>query len=185
MILKTKRLILRPLAVSDLESAYAYLGDRENCPYMSFLPHDSAEETLSYLREAEAEWQKETPRHLHFAVLLDGAHIGEVFFYIAGSHGDCSDHCDHGGLGELGWLIRHDLRGRGYAFEAAEAVRDFALRELKLKTLVAHCDTRNTASERIMQKLGMTLHERGKRFNRAQPDIEADEVGYIFTNGAI
>ena len=173
MTLYTERLVLRPLSAADLESAYAYLGDRENCPYMSFLPHDSEEETLSYLREAEMEWQKETPRHLNFAVLLDDTHIGEVFLYIAGN------------LGELGWLIRHDRRGMGYAFEAAEALRDFALQNLKLQTLVAHCDTRNIASERIMQKLGMTLHERGKRFNRSHPDIEADEVGYILTNGAI
>ena len=173
MNLHTKRLSLRPLTEADLETAWAYLGDRENCPYMFFLPHDTKEETLSYLREAEAERQKETPRHLHFAVLLDGEHIGEVFIYIADS------------LGELGWLVRNDLRGHGYALEAAEALKDFALQTLKLKTLVAHCDTRNTASERIMQKLGMTVHEHGKRRNRACPGEEADEIGYILTNGAI
>lgn len=173
MILHTKHLTLRPLAVSDLDTAHAYLGDRENCPYMIFLPHDTKDETLSYLQEAEAEWKKETPRHLHFAVLLDSDHIGEAFLYIMD------------GLGELGWLVRQDKRGQGFALEAAEALRDFAFRDLKLKTLVAHCDTRNLASERIMQKLGMTVHEHGRRRNRVCPDIEADEIGYILTNGAI
>ena len=173
MNLCTKRLTLRPLAASDLETAHAYLGDRENCPHMIFLPHDTKAETLSYLREAEAEWAKETPRHLHFAVLLGEEHIGEAFLYIMD------------GLGELGWLVRNDMRGHGYALEATEALKDFAFRTLKLKTLVAHCDTRNTASERIMQKLGMTVHEHGKRHNRACPGEEADEIGYILTNGAI
>jgi len=171
MILKTKRLTLRPLSAADLESAHAYLGG--DCPYMIFLPHDSKAETLDYLREAETQWQESVPRHLHFAVLAGDVHIGEVFIYIAGD------------LGELGWLIREDCRGQGYALEAAAALRDFAFGELKLKTLVAHCDTRNAASGRIMQKLGMTLHERGRRRNRACPDHEADEVGYILENGAI
>ena len=172
-VLHTERLTLRPLTAHDLDSAYAYLGDKTNCPYMMFLPHDTAAETLDYLKEAEAEWGKEIPRHLHFAVLRDNIHIGEVFIYIAGT------------LGELGWIIRSDFCGKGYAFEAAEALKNFALQHLKLMTLVAHCDTRNIASERIMQKLGMELHERGTRENRACPGVTADEVGSILKIGEI
>lgn len=173
VILHTARLTLRPLCTGDVETAYAYLGDRENCLYMIFLPHDSKEETFDYLRKSEEEWQKESPGYYDFAVLLDGEHIGEVFVYLSGS------------LGEMGWIIHRDHRGQGYALEAAEALRDFALHKLKLKTLVAHCDARNIASGRIMQKLGMSLHERGIRQNRAFPGVDAEEVGYILENGEI
>ena len=66
----------------------------------------------------------------------------------------------------------------GYASEAAAALLSFAEKELGIKHFTAHCDTENTASRRVMEKLGMKLSdEHGGRKNRLS-DEERRE--YLF-----
>jgi ribosomal-protein-alanine N-acetyltransferase len=58
---------------------------------------------------------------------------------------------------ELVYLIAYDAWGRGYATEAAAAVRDHALGVLGLSRLIALIKPENAASERVAEKLGMQL----------------------------
>lgn len=55
---------------------------------------------------------------------------------------------------ELGWLLYDGHEGRGYATEAAAAMRDWAFDMLKLKTLVSYVDGTNHASVRVAERLG-------------------------------
>jgi RimJ/RimL family protein N-acetyltransferase len=45
--------------------------------------------------------------------------------------------------------------GRGYATEAARAVRDFAFGDLGMQRLIAIIDPSNIASIRVAEKIGM------------------------------
>ena len=56
---------------------------------------------------------------------------------------------------ELVYVIAVEFWGRGYATEAAGAVRDHAFRELSITRLVSLIHPANTASERVAVKLGM------------------------------
>ena len=58
---------------------------------------------------------------------------------------------------ELGYWIGVPFWNRGYATEAAEAVIKFGFEELGLNRIEAEHFTRNPASWRVMEKLGMTL----------------------------
>lgn len=169
-LLKTRRLLLRPLGTGDLETVHAYASVRENCLYMVRLPNGSRQETGTFLQVVEAEWRKERPDFYEFAVTLNGRQIGAVSVYPDETGTD----------GELGWIFHRDFWGQGYAIEAAEAVRDFALSELGLRRLIAHCDARNTGSFRIMEKLGMVrVDETGVRRNRTFPDEDVPELTYV------
>ncbi len=55
---------------------------------------------------------------------------------------------------ELGFLFREAARGQGYAAEAAAAVRDHALAEMKLPALVSYIAPGNAASRRLAERLG-------------------------------
>jgi RimJ/RimL family protein N-acetyltransferase len=55
---------------------------------------------------------------------------------------------------ELGWTLAREHWGRGYATEAAAAVRDWAFGELGLERLVSIVHPDNTASARVATKLG-------------------------------
>ncbi|MEM9529725.1 MAG: GNAT family N-acetyltransferase [Pseudomonadota bacterium] len=55
---------------------------------------------------------------------------------------------------ELGYWLLPSMQGQGFAIEAGHAVRDFALDELKLATLVSYIDDRNIASVKVAERLG-------------------------------
>lgn len=162
--LKTRRLRLRPLGTEYLQTVHAYASDLENTKYMMHLPNDTVEETLEFLKSAEAEWEKETPSFYEFAVLCEGRQIGAVSVYL--------EKCADGGeksapAGELGWVFHKDYWGQGFAGEAAGALVEYAVRELKIRHFIAHCDAENPGSYRVMEKLGMTRtavsHDRKNR----------------------
>ena len=57
--------------------------------------------------------------------------------------------------GEIGWSLHPDAQGRGFATEGARAMLRLGFEELGLHRIVAGCDQRNTASLKVMERLGM------------------------------
>lgn len=55
---------------------------------------------------------------------------------------------------ELGYLFLPKGEGKGYAFEAATAARDWALGPMRLPSLVSYIDPANARSRRLAQRLG-------------------------------
>lgn len=55
---------------------------------------------------------------------------------------------------ELGFLFLEGAEGKGYAFEAACAVRDWGFRELRLPTLESYVDPANARSAALARRLG-------------------------------
>ena len=147
--IKTERLVLRPLGTGDLQTVHAYASDAENTAYMLRLPNRTLQQTRQFLLCAEQEWQKKSPRFYEFAITLSGRQIGAVSLYL--EEGEPS--------GELGWILDKRYWRQGFATEAALALRDFAFGALGLSRLTAHCDARNTASYRVIEKIGMTLED--------------------------
>ena len=69
---------------------------------------------------------------------------------------------------EIGWRLGFDYWGQGFATEAARAVRDYAFNELKRSEIVSFTVPQNTASRRVMEKIGM-VHDPSADFNH--PDL--------------
>ena len=82
MKIKTERLTLVPMGMEFLETTHEYATDAENTRFMTMLPNESIEETISFLKGTEAEWKKEAPSFYEFAILLDGKHIGAISIYL-------------------------------------------------------------------------------------------------------
>lgn len=141
--IRTDRVTLRPLRASDLETYKAYAMDAENTRYMCFLPKLSESESREFLESAEAEWRKTAPGFCEYAVIYEGRHVGGVGIYL------------EDGVGELSWIIDRQYQRKGLAYEAVGALTDYFAREFGIKRFCAHCDTENTASFRLMEKLGM------------------------------
>jgi RimJ/RimL family protein N-acetyltransferase len=55
----------------------------------------------------------------------------------------------------LGWALRPEEQGHGYATEAVEAVLRICFEDLALRRVVATCFAANTASYRLMERVGM------------------------------
>ncbi len=154
MEIKTDRLLLRPLCLSDLKTVHEYACDLENTKYMLFLPNVSVQETYNFLCSVEEEWQQEHPSAFEFAIVLDNVQIGAVSISL----GEISNQ------GEIGWILNKKYWNCGYVSEAATAILDFAENQLHLQRVIAQCDWRNIASARVMEKIGMQLiDEHGTR----------------------
>ncbi len=148
-----------------LESTYKYASDIENTKFMVHLPNMSIEETKSFLNAIDEEWKKENPSFFEFAILLDGKHIGAVSVYLN----------DERNIGELGWILDKDYWGYGYAYEAAMLLVSFCREHLNISHFVAHCDSENIASYKIMEKIGMKLVcVNGNRRNRASQELRRE-----------
>ena len=143
--LHTSRLTLRPLSTNDLSTTHKYATNLDVTKYMIYLPNHSIEETLGFLQQCEAEWNKDQPDDYEFAICLDGKHIGAISLSRVNQI-----------TYEFGWILDSVYQGRGFVTESAQELVRFA-KSLGAKELIAHCDTRNVASRRVMEKLGMKL----------------------------
>ncbi len=56
---------------------------------------------------------------------------------------------------ELGYFIIPAYRRQGYGTEATKAMMDWAFSQPKVDTMTAGCDADNTASQRLLGKIGM------------------------------
>lgn len=69
---------------------------------------------------------------------------------------------------ELSYQLHPEAWGFGYATEAAMRVTEFALNDLRLKRLIAETQSANTASRRLLERLGMKELRRLQRFGAEQ-----------------
>lgn len=147
MMIKCERISLEPLAVKHYSTAYEYSTDIENTRMMCFMPCDDGSEVMDYLSKCEKQWNSDKPEYLDAAVMLDDKHIGAVSV----------EFLENGTVGEFGWIIHKNYWGNGYAVEAVRHFMKYCTEKYGLKKYIAHADSENTASKRVMEKLGMSL----------------------------
>jgi RimJ/RimL family protein N-acetyltransferase len=71
---------------------------------------------------------------------------------------------------EVGWRLRHEHWGHGYATEAARACLDLGFGPLGLDEVISFTARTNVRSQRVMEKLGMTRDESGDFDHPSVPD---------------
>lgn len=143
--LETERLVLRPMVSGDLDALIAIFGDPVVMAAFASQPL-SREQVQGWLSRNLAH-QLEHGYGL-FAVCLksDGRMIGDCGLELMELDGE------H--VAELGYDFRSDCWNRGYATEAAAAVRDYAFDVLGLTRLASLIRPGNEASARVAEKAG-------------------------------
>jgi RimJ/RimL family protein N-acetyltransferase len=112
----------------------------------------SREDMDAIVSERFIAWQ-ESRGHTFWVVERkeDGALLGFCGLKIADDAGSPVE-----GELEIGWRLREDAWGQGYAREAAQASLDFAFGRLGAPRVVALTVAGNSASWGLMERLGMT-----------------------------
>lgn len=59
----------------------------------------------------------------------------------------------------LFWAVDPAHQRKGYAAEAAQAMIDFAFKDMNIRRIIATTEFENEASQAVMRKLGMTLEQ--------------------------
>jgi RimJ/RimL family protein N-acetyltransferase len=87
----------------------------------------------------------------HGALMIDLRATGDCVGQVGINHGPLFPEK------ELGWLVYDGHEGRGYATEAAAALRDWAARTLGVDRLVSYIDSENVRSIAVAERLGATI----------------------------
>jgi ribosomal-protein-alanine N-acetyltransferase len=68
---------------------------------------------------------------------------------------------------EIGYLLARHFWGMGLATEGARVGMDFGFRELQIPTIVGIVHPENLASQRVLEKIGLSFKEKAEYFDMA------------------
>ncbi len=135
-MIQTQRLILRRYRSSDLYDLHEYLSDPEVVKFEPYLPMTMAQ------TQENLEWRISTDEMIAMELKDTGKMIGNVYL---GKR-------DFDSL-EIGYVMNRAYWGKGYAAESCNALIDRAF-EKGIHRIYAECDPENTASWRLLGRLG-------------------------------
>lgn len=143
--LNTEHLTLRPFEAGDAATVQRLAGEPEVALTTQNIPHPYGDGVAEvWIATHAPAWAE--GKMLTLAVTFpDEGLVGAASLHVAEKHR----------RGELGYWIGRPFWSRGYATEAARALTEFAFRELDLNRVQARHMTRNPASGRVMEKIGM------------------------------
>lgn len=144
-LIKTKRLIIRLAEPEDAEAIFSYRSDFIENRYQGWFP-DSAEEVRNYI-----------------STMPETMDVSNVCFQFAIT--DVSENRLIGDMGiiftshdrmqaEVGCTLHKAYHRKGYATEALSAMIGYLFKVLKKHRIIASIDPRNTASIRLIERLG-------------------------------
>lgn len=144
--LDTARLRLRPFVAADAPDVERIVGDREIAAGTLNIPHPYEPGMAAVWIATHADGVgRLSPVVYAVTSQDDGALLGAVGLVLEPAHQRA----------ELGYWVARETWGRGVCTEAARAVMVYGFETLGLERIHAHHFTRNPASGRVMQKLGM------------------------------
>jgi RimJ/RimL family protein N-acetyltransferase len=155
--LVTARLLLRDFGEDDLADVCAFRSDPEVARSMLTHEPERAEQTQAWLRDLIAHSRRD-PREAYSLAIVRRAE-GRVIGQIGIGAGPSADYPAPGEIG-VGYMLRRDCWGRGYATEAARAIVDFGFAFLQAQQVSAWCFAANRASARVLEKAGLRLELR-------------------------
>jgi RimJ/RimL family protein N-acetyltransferase len=143
VLVETRRLRLRPMEIGDLDELAALHADPEVSEFIRPLDRAAARERL---RRDEVEWSERGHGLLAVLDRRHGAFLGRCGLKYWPQFGET----------ELGWALRRDAWGRGYATEAARACAEWGFSRLDVPYLTAMIHPDNVRSVRVAERLGLT-----------------------------
>ena len=166
--LQTERLELRSLTLEDAADVQRLVGDRDIARMTVAIPHPYEDGMAEEWMRACSE-KHEKNESINFAITLkaDKNLIGEIGLELEQEHERA----------ELGYWIGKPYWNHGYATEAAQAVVAYSFETLKLNRIYAYHFTRNPASGRVLEKVGMRPEGRRRQHTKKWGIFE-DSIGY-------
>jgi RimJ/RimL family protein N-acetyltransferase len=160
MILSTERLVLREMVNEDAPFILELLNDPSFISNIGDRGVRSGDDARAYIRSGPAASYAQNGFGLWLVELRDG----EVPIGICGLlRRDVLEDVD------IGFAYLPAFRSKGYGFEAARAVLDYARTSLRLPRVVAIVSEENETSAKLLEKLGMSFVKTVQPFAEEPP----------------
>ncbi len=154
MILKTKRLILRPWKEEDAKWLYFYARNPNVGPKAGWMPHQSKKESLHIIQTIFS--KPET-----YAIVFKEKPIGCINLYL---YPDGNYYWGEGN-GEIGFWIGEPFWGKKITVEASNKLLNRGFKDLGLKTIFATYQKANLQSAKVLKKLGFKYYDKVVRLD--------------------
>lgn len=142
--LETERLILRRYKESDIDAIYEIITDERLSKYLKF-PNLTKDEELECIKTWIAEADESKYEKWVIERKSDGAVVGNIDVNtVVKKHNYCN----------VGYTIRYDYWGNGYAAEALKVVSDHLLNNSGYYLVECSCNELNKQSSKVMLKAG-------------------------------
>jgi len=146
--LETKRLIIKPPSISDVELVYSLDSDPDVMRYIGNGYPRSREESLSWYEKSIKHFEK---YGFSFGLVFE-KETGE-FIGRAGINYNAYD--DSQPDIEIGYRLYKKFWNKGYATELADALVEWGFKNLKIDKLCGFSHPDNRSSCRVLEKIGM------------------------------
>lgn len=143
-MIETARLLLRQPAVDDIPDLLEVHANPDVERWMG--PWGEAE-AADWFERAQRSWAERGAGRL---VIIDRT-TGELVGRTGLQWMDDADEV------ELGWTLRREAWGRGYATEAARGAAEWAFNALGLEQVTSRIESGNERSQSVARRLGMTV----------------------------
>ena len=144
---ETERMVLRPYTADDFAAMADMHGREEVARYLLWKPRDVDASRQALERHLTPRLENAGDGMTLAGVDKEtGRFVGEFVLFLRST--------DHRG-GEVGYILHPDFFGRGLAGEGARVILQIGFEEMNLHRIVGRLDARNTASARVLEKLGM------------------------------
>ncbi|MES2525467.1 MAG: GNAT family N-acetyltransferase [Bdellovibrionota bacterium] len=160
-ILSSGRIHMRWLADEDTDFVIRLLNDKSFIDNIGDRNVRTRDDALKYIAKMRASYVAQG-----FGFFLVESSSGEKMGICGVTHRETLSHPD------IGFAFLPEFCGKGFAFEATEAVKKHAEREWGLKKIVAIVSQGNLSSRKLLEKVGL----RFESLIRLTPDD--DEIEY-------
>jgi RimJ/RimL family protein N-acetyltransferase len=141
--LETELLSMRPLTIGNLPDLIALYADPRVTRFLQPL-HEAAH--LRRLEDAEASWASRGFGRVGLYERQSGRFVGRGGLHYWPQFDEV----------EVGWALRADAWGRGYATDAGHAWLQWGFTRLDVPYITAYIDPDNQASRNVARRLGMS-----------------------------
>ena len=145
VLLRTSRLVMRPLRESDANALFAVFSDARVSRYLSRAAWTTIDQAHALIARDFQALANGTFLHLGIERIEDGELIGECSLF------NLSEQCRRA---EIGYAMASGAWGHGYMHEALSALLEFGFAHMALNRVEADIDPRNEASARSLERLG-------------------------------
>ncbi|MBR5409362.1 MAG: GNAT family N-acetyltransferase [Clostridia bacterium] len=145
MVLETKRLLLREMTQDDYAALLPVLGDPETMRH--YPTAFDGQRVKDWIERNRNRYRKDGFGLWAVCLKETGELIGDCGLTLQNINGEI--------LPEIGYHIRRDCQQKGYACEAAKAVRNWAFSNTDFPTLYSCCKYTNVPSVKTAESIGM------------------------------
>jgi ribosomal-protein-alanine N-acetyltransferase len=164
--LESERLVIRRITMDDDQAIHSYGKDERVAQGASFPQHKSIEDARTFIRSVLEHYEKNEPSSYAIILRKENTLIGGIGLPIYDQINNKA---------EIGYALAPWHWNNGYTTEAARMLVDYLFKNTEIERVEAQCKAYNTASARVMEKVGMTYEgtlRRHKLYNGIYYDMK-------------